>query len=324
MEPEPEPTPPAALPPHAPCDECDPPAGLSATELAAYRARGFVLLPGRFTATVPALLDAVEAMLEPAVLGRVCTANPRVDLDPGELLKMVEPCLDLSSGLAAFATSGAVQGIFRALFGGDAPQLFEDKVHMKLPTRDATQQLDGTGAFPWHQDRVFWSTYSPRLATLVVLLDDATEANGALSVLAHPPVAGQELPHVPAPNFPLRLSDGALDATGTPTMAALPAGSALLFSCMTPHASLPNVSTSPRRSLFLSYNPASDGDGYHVVSDTEPLYSIGSHNLGHLPSHKIEAWDRWRREGEPEHSRAGGAALIWGEGKDRRRQQAKL
>ena len=113
--------------------------------------------------------QAVDALLEPGVLGRVCAANPRLDFD-GQLLKMVEPCLDISPALAAFAASGAVQRLFCSLFGGGAPQLYEDKVHMKLPTADVQQSLDGTGAFPWHQDRVFWSSYSPRLATLVVCL----------------------------------------------------------------------------------------------------------------------------------------------------------
>lgn len=296
----------------------EPEPGLSAAELAAYRRRGYLLLPLRFVDAVPALRRAVEAMLSPAVLGSVCTANPRIDFDPGELLKMVEPCLDISPALSAFAASDAVQPIFRALFGGEAPQLYEDKVHMKLPTGDTTQSMEGTGAFPWHQDRVFWSTYSPRLATLVVYLDNATEANGALSVLPHPPGEGQELPHVPAQNFPLELAPAALAAAGAPETAVLPAGSAVLFDCMTPHASLPNVSSSPRRSLFLSYNPASDGDGYRVLSETEPLYSVGSHNLGHLAHHKIDAWETWRRAGEPRDSGAGGAALIWGEGKDKR------
>ena len=55
----------------------------------------------------------------------------------------------------------------------------------------------------------------------------------------------------------------------------LAAGSAVLFVCMTPHASLPNVSCSPRRSLFLSYNP---GEGRRrgvgpEVGPTPALYS---------------------------------------------------
>jgi hypothetical protein len=295
--------------------------GLNAGELATYRSSGFVLLPGRFTASVAHLRVALDALLDPAVLGRVSAANPRIDLD-GTLLKMVEPCLDISPGLAAFAESDAVQSIFHSLFGSERPQLFEDKVHMKMPTDDGVQSLQGAGAFPYHQDRVFWSTYSCRLSTLVVYLDDATEANGALHLLPHPPGRGQELPHVHSSNFPLELADAALCGLGTPTAGTLPAGSAILFDCMTPHASMNNVDTKPRRSLFLSYNPASDGDGYRVVSEANPLYSIGSHNLGHLPCHKIAAWTQWRREHEPEHLASGGATLIWGDGNDRR--QAKL
>ena len=293
-----------------------PPAdGLNSVELAEYAATGFLCMPARFIEQLSALRVAVAALLEPQVLGRQCRANPRLDFDdPGTLLKMVEPCLDISPGLATFASSAGVQSIFRSLFGGATPVLFEDKVHMKLPTSDVAQSYAGTGAFPTHQDHVFWSAYSRNLTTLVIYLDDATEANGALQLYPHPPSHGL-LPHTPAHNFPLELTRAALAATkaAAPATAVLPAGSAVLFGCMTPHASLPNISTSPRRSLFLSYNPIGDGDGYNTLSCVQPMYPLGSHNLGHLPRHKIEAWEAWRQAGEPDRWQAGGAALIWGD-----------
>ena len=283
--------------------------GLSPAELESYHRDGFLILSGRFAQAVPSLRDAVAAMLQPDVLGAHHVANPRLDFD-GELLKMVEPCLDISPGLAAFAQSADVRQIFTSLFDGVSPLLFEDKIHMKLPTAEAEQAFGGAGAFPWHQDRVFWSTYSRRLATLVIYLDEVTEANGALQLLPHPPSEG-ELPHFPGLNFPLELAAAARN-NRPPVTALLSAGSAILFDCMTPHASLPNISTAPRRSFFLSFNPLPDGDGYNMVSTQQPLYQIGSHNLGHLPCHKIAAWREWRQEGEPTSWQAGGGALIWG------------
>ena len=223
--------------------------GLSPTELETYRKNGFLIWPGRFASAVRRLCAAVDEMLEPHVLGAHHPANPRLDFD-GESLKMVEPCLDISPALAAFARSAEVQQIFMCIFEGATPVLFEDKVHMKLPTEEVVQSFGGTGAFPWHQDRVFWSTHSSRLASLVISLDDATEANGALQLLSHPPSAG-ELPHNPGLHFPLELLASPDNKLAVPTTAVLPAGSAVLFDCMTPHASLPNVSDTPRRSLFL-------------------------------------------------------------------------
>lgn len=308
-------------------------AGLRPAQLKEYSRTGFLLLPGRFTAHLPALRAAVTELLQPGTVGKLCPGNPRLDFEaaaagwgspPAQLvLKSVEPVLDISPGLAAVASSTDVQSIFRSLFLGAKPVLFEDKVHMKLPTPRGTAAAQRShadiGAFPAHQDHVFWSTYSRRLATLVIYLDDATEANGALQLHPYPPSRGA-LPHHQPPalpeqqaHFPLQLDASSIDATTTTS--ALPAGSAVLFDCMTPHASLPNVSDTPRRSLFLSYNPAEDGDGYSTVSSgaRQPLHLVGSHNLGHLPSHKIAAWEAWRRAGELENWRTGGAAMIWGQ-----------
>lgn len=327
---------------------------LTVHQIAEYETNGFLLLPGLLDPpAVDKAVAAVEALAaDPATLGKIDASNPRLDFDVSthggfigeQVLKMVEPVLDLSPHLSELIESEAIQSIFRSIFDGEDPVLFEDKVHFKLPTfrqQGAPGEPQGAGvgvderafsdagAFPWHQDFAFWSQYSSRLATLVIYLDDATELNGALQLRKNP-IASGPLPHVRAnARFPLKLDQGGdgdtdgdgagaggsagLRNNGATTTSAGRRGSAVLFSCMTPHASLPNISLGARRTLFVTYNPSSHGDGYNVVSTTPALYTVGSHNLGQLSCHKIAKWREWRAAGEPTgDGHLGGKGLIYG------------
>lgn len=311
-----------------------------------YREEGFVAFPRLFSEEeVGEMLTALEALIgSTEVLGPVHPENPRLDFD-GTQLKMIEPVLDLSPVFASVAADRRVQEIFEAIFedAGPAPtdadpaatgsksqcsdqeaplRLFEDKTHMKVPSSWCSREggeLHSSiefGAFPWHQDAVFWSSYPSSLATLIIYLDEATQENGCLQVSKHPPAEGL-LPHVPGANpglFPLSIDGADRQRVEARSLATIgPAGSAVLFSCMTPHASLPNRSAGPRRSFFLSYNPAADGDWYNNVSAGKPLYDVGSHNRGVVPKHKIEAWRAWREAGSSTGPDGGGGhALIWG------------
>ena len=154
-----------------------------------YRKDGYVLLPGFLDqAGVDALARTADAMQSGAGIGPVVTANPRLDFDDGRLVKMIEPVVDVSDEIASVASGPAVRRLFRSIFAplahssdsGDAPAatatasaadpvLFEDKVHYKMPTDPTVpQRSSGAGAFPFHQDFAFWSTYSASLATLLI------------------------------------------------------------------------------------------------------------------------------------------------------------
>ena len=164
-----------------------------------YRKDGYVMLPGFLDqAGVDALARAADAMQGGAGVGPVVAANPRLDFDDGSelLIKMIEPVVDVSDVIASVASGPAVQRLFRSIFAplvhrsdsGDAPAaaaaatananasatdpapvLFEDKVHYKMPTDPTVpQRSNGAGAFPFHQDHAFWSTYSTSLATLLI------------------------------------------------------------------------------------------------------------------------------------------------------------
>jgi ectoine hydroxylase-related dioxygenase (phytanoyl-CoA dioxygenase family) len=142
-----------------------------------YEAEGFLVLPGYLDApSVAALRDAADELL--TRVGPWVRGNPRVQVDRvGDQvgIRQVWPIIDLSPTLARFAEDERIVGLFRRLFDGDTPVLFEDKLNCKHP---------GVGSpFPMHQDYSYWQPHSPRLTSAMIYLDAATEENGCLEVV---------------------------------------------------------------------------------------------------------------------------------------------
>ena len=149
-------------------------------------------------------------------------------------------------GLRGFVESPEVLDVVGAAFG-EAPQLFKEKINYKLP--------GGTGFEP-HQDvQAGWDRYCATHLTLVVHLDAADERNGCLEF-----ASGAHRDGLLGESW--RPLDGAaLAGLDFEPVSARP-GDALLFGSYAPHRSGPNASAAPRRVLYLTYNPASEGDHY--------------------------------------------------------------
>jgi ectoine hydroxylase-related dioxygenase (phytanoyl-CoA dioxygenase family) len=120
--------------------------------------------------------------------------------------------------------------------------LFKDKINYKMP---------GGAGFKAHQDQqAGWSVYAPLFVTAMVTLDPATLENGCLELA--PRRQGQGLigeQWVPLEESGLRLQP-------VPTAP----GDVIFFDSFVPHASKANLTDSPRRILYLTYNLASQGD----------------------------------------------------------------
>jgi hypothetical protein len=234
---------------------------LTAEQRRQYGADGFLVLPGYLDAQAVAELAAAADELLTRV-GPLVPGNPRVQVDRiGDRVgvRQAWPVIDLSETLARFAAEERIVGLFRDLFDGAAPVLFEDKLNYKHP-QVGTQ-------FPMHQDYSYWRAYSPRLTSALIYLDPATEENGCLEVVPGWHRRGllerTEMDVGPAVDHhvPAEVLDPALACRvpGEP-------GTVILFSCMTPHRSGPNRSDRSRRALILTYNPETDGDFYPETS----------------------------------------------------------
>src|SRR5439155_25883487 len=105
------------------------------------------------------------------------------------------------------------------------------------------------------------------LTSAFIYLDDATEENGCLQVVPGWHKRGL----LPKRDVAVALgTDHAIPGeTLDPSQAVQvtgPAGTMVIFSCLTPHTSRPNLSRQPRRAVILTYNPAADGSFYEETS----------------------------------------------------------
>ena len=157
------------------------------------------------------------------------------------VIQRIENFCPYHEGFDRFIRDGALSRWTADLMGGPVV-LFKDKINFKMP--------DGAG-FKAHQDQqAGWSTYAPLFVTAMVTLDAATVANGCLEIAAgrhREGLIGQQW--VP-------LEEQGLSLEVIPTAP----GDVIFFDSYVPHASKPNLTDSPRRILYITYNLAREGD----------------------------------------------------------------
>ena len=137
-----------------------------------------------------------------------------------------------------------ITGVVSSLFGEEAV-LFKDKINFKLP---------GGGGFLCHQDSIAYIGLAERHMSVMVAIDAATEENGCLLVAPGQWKKG---------DLPLT-TQGTVGRDAEETLDFIPVKTrpcdVLIFSGYLPHKSEKNMSPLPRRAMFLTYNPKSEGD----------------------------------------------------------------
>lgn len=137
-----------------------------------------------------------------------------------------------------------ISKVVSTLFGEQAV-LFKEKINFKLP---------GGGGFLCHQDTVAYIGLAERHISVMVAIDAATEENGCL-LIAPGQWKKDDLP-LTAQGTVTSEAEATLDfipITTTPS-------DVFIFSGYLPHKSGKNMSSRPRRAMFLTYNPKSEGD----------------------------------------------------------------
>ncbi len=222
---------------------------LSPDQLARFERDGFVAVPGFLPSGQVARLRAFAAELEraPEVPGGIRKYYDEERRRDGVvLLSRIEYFRRFHAGLRALLETGLLRAALTQLLG-EPPLLFKEKINLKPP---------GGSGFEPHQDaQAGWDAYCALHLTAVVAIDAATPASGCLELApgAHRrgllgarwrPLAGPEL--------------AGLDFRPEPCEP----GDALFFGSYVPHRSAPNRTDRSRRILYLTYNPASQGDHY--------------------------------------------------------------
>jgi hypothetical protein len=220
---------------------------LSPDQLDACRRDGFLVVRGIFTAAEAAEHGRWigELAARPPEVGRQMVYFEDSITEPGaRVLSRIEKFIEYHDGLRALVNDRRIVDAVADVLG-DEPVLFKEKINFKLP---------GGGGFTPHQDiQPGWDRYAPYFVSVLVAVDANTDENGCLELAAGAhtrgligrqwePLEGDELAGLEFCSYPMAPGDAAL------------------FDCFVPHQSKPNLTSRPRRNLYLTYNRRRDGD----------------------------------------------------------------
>ncbi len=204
--------------------------------------RGFLDAPE--TAELARWTDEIAAWPETPGRWMRYYERPGGDLG-GKMLARIENFMPYHAGLARLFSGARVLDLLAAC-AGEPVVLFKDKINLKLP---------GGAGFAPHQDAPAYVDFGvEHHLTLMVPVDPFTRENGCLEV-ARNACERVFLPHNPDGT----VRSDVMDTLELEPILAAP-GDAIVFDAWVPHRSGPNRSGAPRRSYYLTYNPASAGD----------------------------------------------------------------
>ena len=212
-----------------------------------YRREGYVVVERVFDADDVARVDAtIRQMTDQALaggdgIGKVLELEPE-PVDGQRVPRRIFSPFDQHETFRALGTDARLLDKVESLIGPDF-NLQHSKLNMK-PARVGS-------VVEWHQDMAYFPHTNDSLVTTLIYLDDATEENGCLQVL--PRHHFHYFDHAgPDGRFAGMITED-LSNFGKPVSLPAPAGSAIFMHCITPHASLPNRSPRPRRTLIYEY-----------------------------------------------------------------------
>jgi hypothetical protein len=219
---------------------------LTASQIAEYRERGYVVAPDVLT---PSEVDDLRRVTDEFVeKSREATDHTDVfDLEPGHtadaprLRRLKGPVRQHAVYNAALRHPGILEVVSSLI--GHGLRYNGDKLNMKW---------SGYGsAVEWHQDWAFYPHTNDDLLAVGIALDDMTPENGCM-LMAPGTHTGPIYDHHQDGVFVGAITDPRFDATNAAEV-TMPAGSISLHHVRIAHGSQPNRSDSPRRLLLFQY-----------------------------------------------------------------------
>ena len=237
---------------------------LTPAQVEHYHTEGYVAIPGFLSAQeIAAFLSEMDA----ASSGNTLADHDatRMEMEPNQppdgtqVRRLYEPCSHYEV-FRAFSKSERLLDAVGALLGPDLVFHYS-KINMKPA---------GVGSpVEWHQDLSYYPLTHRGSVSILFYLDAATVENGCLQVMPRRHQS-ELLSHSTDGFFQGRVTEAVDSSLVVPIPGA--AGTVIFMHAMTPHASIANVSDTPRRTLILSYRAA----------DAFPIYT------GEM-THKTEA-----------------------------------
>jgi hypothetical protein len=213
-----------------------------------FAQHGYVVVPGFLSAaeTRDLLRYTDELASWPETPGRWMRYYERRKDDPSsKQLARIENFVPYHDALAELVAGARVRALL-AECANEPVTLFKDKINFKLA---------GGAGFAPHQDAPAYVDFGvEHHLTLMVPVDAFTRDNGCLEM------SRWEASHVTLPQNPDgTLQDGVMERWPIEPLLAAP-GDVIVFDAWVPHRSGANRSSGPRRSYYLTFNPASAGD----------------------------------------------------------------
>ncbi|HTL53185.1 MAG TPA: phytanoyl-CoA dioxygenase family protein [Planctomycetota bacterium] len=225
---------------------------LTPAQIDQYRRDGYVVVESLFSkGELARTRDVIDEMTRAAIASgadykKVLELEPEL-IDGQRVARRIYDPFEQHEQFRALATSPKMLDRVEALIGPDL-MIHHSKLNMKPPRVGS--------AVEWHQDLTYFPHTNSDLVTTLVYLDDATPENGCLQVL--PGEHHRFFNHAnPDGSFAGMITEDFLkQSPSKPVPLSAPAGSVIFMSCILPHASLPNRSPDPRRTLIYEFRAA--------------------------------------------------------------------
>ncbi len=220
---------------------------LTPEQVRQFHRDGFIFVPGFFDSDemeqINSWTDEVIAWPEEPGRHMVYYEDSVKEMNR-RVVQRIENFTPYHPGFEALFTRNRLAQAIATLFSEQAV-LFKEKINLKLP---------GGDGFKPHQDaQAGWSLYAPLHITALVSIDPATRQNGCLEV-----ASGWHDRGLVGPEWQ-PLGDVEMEGMVFEAYPTQP-GDAMFFDSFAPHRSAANLTDSPRRVLYVTYNRASDGD----------------------------------------------------------------
>jgi hypothetical protein len=223
------------------------PAQLSAPEIEQFAHDGALIIRGYFSpAEINAASIAIDALAaRPPRAGHEMVYFESSVTDPtAKVLQRIEKFVEEDEMLKDLICHQGLAEMTAQLLGAPAV-LFKEKINFKMP---------GGQGFTPHQDiQPGWDDYAPYFISVLVTIDPSTVENGCLELARGQHKRGW-IGERMKPLTPEQLRG--VEFVKTPTAP----GDLIFFDCFAPHQSAPNLTSRPRRNLYLTYNRADQGD----------------------------------------------------------------
>lgn len=215
-------------------------------EITAFKQQGFLVVRQMYNpaqmAQITAWVDELQSL--PEVPGKyMMYFEGSLNQPDKRILSRIENFCPYHEGLNNLINGEAMLQQVSELFGEPAI-LFKEKVNFKMP---------GSNGFTPHQDaQAGWNSYASLFITVLITIDQCTLENGCLELAAghNQGLIGELWQPLTAENMQ--------------GMEFIPIetepGDVIFFDSYAPHRSAPNLTKSPRRVLYVTYNRSGEGD----------------------------------------------------------------